>query len=373
VNIPLVDLQAQYRLLQPEIDAALRSMVQRADFILGTEVAAFEQAFAHFIGTRHCVGVASGTDALFLSLRALGIGPGDKVLVPANTFVATAVAVSQAGAVSILRDIDPDSYTLDVEQARRSLPAGVKAIIPVHLYGQPANMEAILDLAREKGLCVIEDAAQAHGARHRQGPCGTFGRAAAFSFYPAKNLGAYGDGGAVCTNDDALAEQVRLLRNWGSTTKYIHKIRGINSRLDTLQAAVLLVKLRHLAEWNQRRRQVADWYRQELEPLSGLVKLPTVAPWTDEHVYHLFVIRLLGGSRDDVCRRLLAAGIGVGIHYPIPIHLQEAYADLGQGPGSFPATEAAARSILSLPLYPELTYEQVQLVTAAIRQALAPS
>jgi dTDP-4-amino-4,6-dideoxygalactose transaminase len=373
MTIPLVDLQAQYRALQPEIDAAMSGVVQRCQFILGPEVARFEEAFAEFVGTRHCVGVASGTDALFLSLRALGIGPGDKVLLPANTFIATALAVNYAGATPVLADVDPVSYTLDVDRARRTLPAGLKAIIPVHLYGQPADMDAVLDLAGAKGLVVIEDAAQAHGAAHRRGRCGTFGRATAFSFYPGKNLGAYGDGGAVCTNDDALAERLRLLRNWGSTVKYVHPVQGFNSRLDTLQAAVLSVKLRHLAGWNRQRQRVADLYREALEPLADEVELPRQAPWTAEHVYHLFVVRLWRGDRDAVVRHLQAAGVGAGIHYPVPIHLQEAYAGLGLGPGSFPVTEGAARQILSLPLYPELSREQVETAAGALAQALGHS
>jgi dTDP-4-amino-4,6-dideoxygalactose transaminase len=369
--IPLVDLQAQYRALQPEIDAAVGRVLLRGDFILGREVAEFEQAFARFIGTKHCVGVASGTDALFLTLRALGIGPGDKVVLPANTFIATALAVSYTGAVPVLADVDPRSLTLDVDRVRRALPAGVKAIIPVHLYGQPADMEAVLDLARAKGLPVLEDAAQAHGAVHRLGNCGTLGIAAGFSFYPAKNLGASGDGGAVCTNDEALAERLRLLRNWGSVVKYQHPIRGFNSRLDTLQAAVLLVKLRHLAGWNRRRRELAGWYRDALAPLADEVELSAEMPWVREHVYHLFVVRLRRAERKTVLERLHAAGIGAGVHYPVPIHLQGAYADLGLGSGSFPCTEEAAGRILSLPLYPEMEGEQVDKIAGVLRDVLS--
>jgi dTDP-4-amino-4,6-dideoxygalactose transaminase len=250
------------------------------------------------------------------------------------------------------------------------LPAGTKAILPVHLYGQAADMDNVLELAREKGLLVVEDAAQAHGAVHARGRCGTLGRAGAFSFYPGKNLGAYGDGGAVCTNDDALAEKLRLLRNWGSTEKYIHRVQGFNSRLDTLQAAVLGVKLRHLAEGNRKRRQIAGWYNEALAPLAQEVELPREAPWSVEHVYHLFVIKLRSADRDTVQKRLVAEGIGAGIHYPVPIHLQEAYANLGLGPGSFPVSEDAARRILSLPLFPELSREQVGVVAGVLRQAL---
>jgi dTDP-4-amino-4,6-dideoxygalactose transaminase len=243
--------------------------------------------------------------------------------------------------------------------------------MPVHLYGQPADMQAVRDLARTEGLLVIEDAAQAHGAVHKDGRCGTFGRAAAFSFYPGKNLGAYGDGGAICTNDAALAEKLRLLRNWGSTVKYVHPVQGFNSRLDTLQAAVLAVKLRHLARWNERRRQVAAWYAEALAPLADEIELPHEAPWTVEHVYHLYVVRVLRASRDAVLKRLHAAGIGAGIHYPIPIHRQEAYAELGFGTGSFLTTEALALRILSLPMYAEMSREQVETVARALREALA--
>ncbi len=374
MKIPLVDLQSQYRSLQADIDAALLSVVRRADFVLGREVTQFEEAFARFVGVRHCIGVGSGTDALFLSLRALGIGVGDKVIIPANTFIATALAVSDAGATPVLCDVDPDSYTLDITSAERALTSGVKAIIPVHLYGQPADMDGIQHFANKHGLIVIEDAAQAHGAVHRLGRVGTFGRASAFSFYPGKNLGAYGDGGAICTNDDGLAEQIRLLRNWGSTVKYIHRVQGYNSRLDTLQAAVLLVKLQHLHDWNQRRRELAEQYRQALLCVSDQLDLPREAAWCREHIYHLFVVALKFADRDGVIQHLHNQGIGAGIHYPVPIHLQQAYPNLGS-PGCFPVAEQKAKQILSLPLYPEMTSEYVKTVASALVNALrlAPS
>jgi dTDP-4-amino-4,6-dideoxygalactose transaminase len=369
--IPLVDLKAQYRAIRPEIEAALGGVLDRCDFILGSAVREFEQAFARFIGTKHCVGVASGTDALRLAMKALGIGPGHKVLIPANTFIATALAVSDAGARPILVDVDPATCTLDVSKARRALKPGVRAIIPVHLYGQPADMQGVIDLAREKDLIVIEDAAQAHGAVHRHGRCGTFGAASGFSFYPGKNLGAYGDAGAVCTDDEALAQRLRELRNWGGTVKYHHPVPGFNSRLDTIQAAVLGVKLRHLSEWNRRRREIASWYREALSELTGEIDLPQEAAWTLEHVYHLFVIRIRHRDRDHVLRVLQDRGIGAGVHYPIPIHRQGAYADLDLGPGSLPIAEAMARTILSLPLYPEMTPEQVQAVARVLADSLA--
>ena len=301
-------------------------------------------------------------------MQALGIGPGDKVLLPANTFIATALAVSDAGATPVLVDMDPATYNIDVARPRRkALVPGVKAIVPVHLYGQPADMRGVMDLAREEGLVVIEDAAQAHGAVHAEGRCGTFGVARpGFSFYPGKNLGAYGDGGAVCTDDDDLAEQMRRLRNWGGTVKYHHPDRGFNSRLDTIQAAVLGVKLRHLADWNRRRRQVAAWYREALLPpcvrgraaARGRLDRSSTSTTSSSS-------GSAGRTATRCCKALHDRGIGAGIHYPIPIHLQGAYADLGLGEGSFPVAEAAAGRILSLPIYPELTREQVEAVARA--------
>jgi dTDP-4-amino-4,6-dideoxygalactose transaminase len=366
----LVDLKAQYHTIRQEVDAAVANVLERCDFILGAAVSQFETDFAAYSGARHCIGVASGTDALRLALLGVGIGPGDEVIVPANTFIASALAVSETGATPVLVDVDSQSYTIDVDLARRALSRRVKAIMPVHLYGQPADLRGVLELAREHNLAVVEDAAQAHGAVHEIGRCGSIGAAAGFSFYPGKNLGAYGDGGAVCTNDDEIAARIRKLRNWGGTVKYHHPERGFNSRLDTVQAAVLGVKLRHLDDWNARRWRIADWYRESLSPLAKDLELPCVAPWTARHVFHLYVIRLLGAERDQTLERLQASGIGAGIHYPIPIHLQGAYAHLGLGPGSFPVTEAAAKEILSLPIYPEMTREQVDQVAGALQEAL---
>jgi len=369
--IPLVDLRAQYRDIQAELDVAIRDVLERGDFILGSAVERFEAAYADFIGVRHCVGVASGTDALALALRAMDIGPGDKVLVPANTFIATALAVTMCGATPVLADVEPSTLTLDVEAARRALPGRLSAIIPVHLYGQPADMAAVLELAKEKGVAVLEDAAQAHGAVHADGRCGALGLASAFSFYPGKNLGAYGDGGAVCTNDAGVAERLRLLRNWGSTVKYLHPIQGFNSRLDTIQAAVLATKLPRLERWNEQRRAIVADYRDALEPLNAVVDCVTEAPWTVRHAYHLFVIRLRTHDRDAVLSGLHRRGIGAGVHYPIPIHLQGAYADMGKGPGSFPVAEDAARRVLSLPLFPEMTAQDVGRVVDALGQVIA--
>lgn len=370
MTIPLVDLGAQYRDLRVEIDAAIAAVLGRGDFILGREVGAFEAAFAAFVGTRHCVGVASGTDALRLAMVGLGVGPGDEVLVPANSFIATALAVSEAGATPVFVDVDPKTYTIDADCARRAVTPRSRAVVPVHLYGQPADMEEILALSGKHNLIIIEDAAQAHGAVHHLGRVGTLGAASGFSFYPGKNLGAYGDAGAVATDDEALADHLRKLRNWGSTVKYEHPERGCNSRLDTIQAAVLLVKLRHLEDANARRRTVAGWYDDMLESLADRVQRPIVADWTREHVYHLYVVRLRDGVRDMVLHRLHAAGIGAGVHYPTPIHLQGAYAAMGHRPGDYPEAEAAAREVLSLPMYPELTRDQVAQVVRALEAAL---
>lgn len=369
-KVPFQDLPLQIRELRPELDAALDAVLRHGQFILGPEVTAFEQAWASFCGARHAIGVGSGTDALQLVLRALGIGPGHEVITVANTFIASAEAVSYTGARPVLVDCDLDNYLIDPGALAAAITPRTRAIMPVHLYGQPANWDAIAALAEKHHLAVIEDAAQAHGATLRDGrPCGALGRAAGFSFYPGKNLGAFGDGGAVTTNDDAVAAQVKLLRNWGSVVKYHHEIQGYNSRLDSMQAAILNVKLRRLAAWNESRRTVASWYAEALAPLSAL-KLPSPAPWTGRHVYHLYVVRLLEHDRDAVIRTLTQHGIQTGVHYPVPIHLQKAYSELGHKPGAFPSAETAARTVLSLPMFPEMTRDQVQQVADALRVAL---
>src|SRR5579872_133098 len=364
-NIPLVNLQRQYQTLAPEIDEALKRVCTKGDFILGGAVEKFEAAFAEHSGAKHCIGVASGTDALHLILRALGIGPGDEVVLPANTFIATAQAVWNAGASPVLVDCDPRAATIDVSAAADAITARTKAIMPVHLYGQPADMDPLLALARTRGLHVIEDAAQAHGAAYRGRRCGSMGIAAGFSFYPGKNLGAYGDGGAITTNDDALAQEIRLLRNWGSTVKYVHTKMGFNSRLDTMQAAVLQVKLPHLDAWNDRRNALAAAYRTGLAGCESLAIVER-APWTSKHAYHLFVVRALKGNRDDILKALQAKGIGVGIHYPIAIHQQEAFKPLLKCAASFPNTELLANEIFSLPLCGDITDEEAGAVIDAV-------
>jgi dTDP-4-amino-4,6-dideoxygalactose transaminase len=369
-RVPFQDLPLQTAALRPELDAAIDRVLRHGQFILGPEVAAFEQAWAAFCGTKHAIGVGSGTDALQLILRALDIGAGDEVITVANSFIATAEAISYTGAKPVLVDCRLEDFLIDVDAVAAAITPRTRAIIPVHLYGQPANMDALAALARRHGLALIEDAAQAHGATLADGRrCGGLGVAAGFSFYPGKNLGAFGDGGAVTTDDDALARRLRLLRNWGSVVKYHHEVQGYNSRLDTLQAAILGVKLQRLAPWNEQRRTVAGWYREELAGCAGVL-LPAEAAWTGRHVYHLFVVRLRDGARETVMARLGEAGIQTIVHYPVPIHLQPAYAELGHARGAFPAAEAAARTVLSLPMFPEMTRAQCALVGGALREAL---
>jgi dTDP-4-amino-4,6-dideoxygalactose transaminase len=372
-SIPLVNLQRQYQDLGTQIDEAVREVCARGDFILGRAVQIFEESFAQYIGVRNCVGVASGTDALHLILRALGIGREDEVILPANTFIATAQAISYAGATPVLVDCDERTALIDVTKMEAAITARTKALLPVHLYGQPADMDTIFSLASRHNLFVIEDAAQAHGGSYKGRKCGSFGIAAGFSFYPGKNLGAYGDGGAVVTNDDALAGEIRLLRNWGSTVKYVHRRLGYNSRLDTIQASVLNVKLPHLNSWNARRNELAEMYRKGLSELSENVRLLHVAESTTMHPYHLFVVRLISHDRDRILYELQQDGIGAGVHYPIPIHLQEAYLGMGRPLGSFPVTEQLAREILSLPLCPYLEDSEAELVVESLHERMAAS
>jgi dTDP-4-amino-4,6-dideoxygalactose transaminase len=361
-RIQFVDLLRQHEVLQPELDAAILRAVKRGDYILGEDTQVFEEEFAAYLGAPHCVGVGDGTDALCLALRALGIGAGDQVIVPANTFIATALAVTHCGATPVLVDCEPRYYNIDVTALAKAITPRTKAIIPVHLYGHPADMDPILALARLHGLRVVEDAAQAHGATYKGRRCGSIGDVGAFSFYPSKNLGALGDGGAIVTQDAALAEKIRHLRNWGQKAKYVHTEKGFNSRLDTLQAAVLRVKLQNLDAWNERRRLAAARYHELLAD-SGLA-LPATAPWAS-HVWHLFVVQ--SPNRTMLQRALEGENIAYGIHYPVPIHLQEAYRDLGYSPGDFPIAEALAERVLSLPMFPEITDEELHRVARACR------
>ncbi len=364
-KVPLVDLHAQYRTIQPAIDAAIQSVIERTAFIMGPDVRSFEEAFARFCTATHAVGVASGTAALELTLRACGIGPGDEVVTSAHTFIATAEAISAVGARPVFADIDGQTYNLDAQAAEAALTPATRAILPVHIYGQPAHMDALAALAARHDLLLIEDAAQAHGATWNGRKVGVLGAAACFSFYPGKNLGAYGDAGAVTTNDGRIAEQISLLRNHGRHSKYLHDLKGYGERMDTLQAAILCVKLDHLAQWTDARRRLAARYS---ELLAGCeMVLPFVDPAANP-AWHLYVIRT--PARDELLAHLDANGIGAGVHYPVPLHLQPAYADLGYRRGDLPVTETVAETCLSLPLYPEMTDEQQEYVVDTIKKFL---
>jgi dTDP-4-amino-4,6-dideoxygalactose transaminase len=364
-SVPFVDLRAQFHSIRTEVETAINGVIERCDFILGDSVAEFEAEMAAYCEAAYGIGVDSGTSALELALMALDIGPGDEVITAANTFIATALAISYVGATPVLVDIDPDTYQIDPGLIEGAITPRTKAIMPVHLYGHPADMDPILDIAARHGLKVIEDASQAHGARYKGRRVGALGDIGAFSLYPAKNLGAYGDAGVLVTSDPALDEKLRLLRNYGSVQKYHHEIRGFNRRLDTMQAAVLRVKLAHLDGWNAARRSHADAYNKALEGLADSVRLPKTADYA-EPVFHLYVVR--HEDRDGLQDHLGMRGIGTVIHYPIPIHLQPAYADLGQSQGSFPVTEAFADGILSLPMYAELERSHIEYVCAAINE-----
>ena len=362
-DIPLVDLAAQHASIASEVDRAIDAVVGRSGFILGESVARFEEEFARFCGARYCVGVANGTDALELACRAAGIAAGDEVLVPVNTFAATAMALVRIGAVPRFVDCDPDTHLVDVGDAARRAGPRTKAIVPVHLYGQMVPIEQLTPL----GLTVVEDAAQAHGTSREGRPPGSGGIAACFSFYPSKNLGAYGDAGAVVTDDEAFASRLRRLRNYGSEEKYDHPEPGFNSRLDGIQAAILSVKLARLADWNDRRRAAAARYDDLLRDVDEVTP-PSTLPG-NVHVWHLYVIRL--PRRDEVLRSMHEQGIGAGVHYPRPLHLEGAFSSLGYKAGDFPIAERAAEQVLSLPLYPEITPEQQERVVEALRKALS--
>jgi dTDP-4-amino-4,6-dideoxygalactose transaminase len=363
MNVPFVDLAAQQAEIADEVRLGLDSVFERTAFIGGAEVAYFEQEFAAYVGVRHCVGVGNGTDALELALRALGVGAGDEVILPANTFIATAEAVSAIGATPVLVDVDEEHLLIDPAEVERAITDRTKAIAPVHLFGQTAPVEQLLGF----GVPVLEDAAQSQGARRAARPAGSLGRVAATSFYPGKNLGAAGDAGAVMTDDAGIAERVRVLSAHGSPSKYVHEVVGRNSRLDTVQAVVLRAKLARLEKWNEQRRQAADRYAAMLADVPG-VRVPVSAPG-NEDVWHLYVVRV--EDRDRVLAELGTAGIGAGIHYPTPVHLTEAYADLCLPSGSFPVAERAAGEILSLPMFPHLTAEQQERVVEALRKSVS--
>ena len=369
--IPLVDLKANTASLRAELDAAIRAVVDETAFILGPAVEKFERAFASFIGVKHCVCVNSGTAALQLALMGAGVEPGKEVLTSPASFFASAEAISLTGATPTFCDVSPDTLNLDPELIERAITPRTVAIVPVHLFGQAADMTPILEIARRRNLLVIEDACQAHGATYRldgvERRCGSLGRAAAFSFYPGKNLGAFGEGGAITTDDPALAQRARLLRDHGSAEKYKHAIVGYNYRLEGIQGAVLGVKLPHLPRWNEARRRLAHRYQERLAGVGDLVMLTERDYGTS--AWHLFPVRT--AARERIFEKFAAANIARAIHYPIPIHLQEAYAGLGLRAGSFPVAERAAQTLLSLPLYPELTDDQQEQVIEAVRAAFA--
>ena len=381
IRIPFLDLASGYQELKPEIDAAVARVLVSGCYIGGSEVEAFEDEFATYCQASHCIGVANGLDALHLALLAMDVGPGDEVIVPSNTFIATWLAVSQCGATPVPVEPDARTYNIDTALIEAAITPRTRVILPVHLYGQPADLHPILAIARRHGLRVLEDAAQAHGARYKGERVGAHGDAVAWSFYPGKNLGAKGDGGAVTTNNAQLADRIRVLRNYGSHEKYVHEVQGSNSRLDPLQAAVLRVKLAHLDEWNARRQAIAARYMAALttptavnvriasdaevhDPISaGALTPPQVSTWATP-VWHLFVVRTT--QREALQQRLTEAAIGSLIHYPIPPHLQQAYAALGHRPGSYPIAEAMATEVLSLPMGPHLTTEQQDEVTTLL-------
>ena len=362
MKVPFLDLKAPYQELKAELDSAYERVMESGFFILGSELAAFEAEFAAACKTKYCIGVANGLDALHLILRALDIGEGDEVIVPTNTYIASWLAISYAGAIPVPVEPDEATHNLDPLRLEMAITSRTSAIIAVHLYGQPADMEPVNQIAARYGIKVIEDAAQAHGARYKGMPVGSLGDAAAFSFYPGKNLGAVGDAGAVVTNDRQIADKIELLRNYGSRVKYQHECKGFNSRLDELQAAALRVKLRHLEEWNERRKRVARYYLQRLEGVPDL-GLPFVPPYADP-VWHLFVVR--HPRRDALQHHLAECDIGTLIHYPLPPHLQQAYAPLGYVRGRFPLAESAADEVLSLPLGPHLSEADIDRVVAAV-------
>ena len=361
--ISFVDLKRQYISIKDEIDPAIKKVIDNASFILGKDVEDFEKNFASYCQTKYCVGVSSGTDALHLALRALNIGSGDEVIVPANTFIATALGVSYTGATPVLVDCNTHDYNIDVAKIEGAITARTKAIMPVHLYGQPADMSPILDIAKKHNLNVVEDACQAHGAEYIGKKCGSLGTIGCFSFFPGKNLGAYGDGGAVTTNDPEIDEKIRLLRDYGQKKKYHHELKGFNSRLDAMQAAILNTKLRHLDKWNNQRRKNAKLYN---ELLANAERIITPVEREDtKHVYHLYVIR--SKIRGRLAEHLQSKGISVGIHYPIPIHMQKAYLDVGYEKGSFPVTEEYSGTILSLPMFAELNEEEIKYIVQNIK------
>lgn len=372
MQVPFLDLKAQYQKIKQEIHNAISEVLESTSFILGKPVQEFENEFAKMHGVKYCVGLSSGTDGNHIALWALNIGPGDEVIVPANTFIATAWGATLCGAKPVFVDCHPESYNIDPDKVERAITPKTKAIVTVHLYGQPADMDPLKEIAEKYKIYLIEDAAQAHLAEYKGKKVGGFGISASFSFYPGKNLGAYGEAGAVTTNDDELAEKFRMIRDHGSVKKYTHVLLGHNYRMESIQGAVLKVKLKYLEEWTEKRRQVAEKYRELLSDIEE-IKLPKEMSYA-KHVYHLFVIQVNSKSdkrqeiRDKLQKFLNENGIGTGLHYPIPLHLQPCFKELGYKKGDFPVTEQLAEGGLSLPIYPELTDSQIEYVAEKIRE-----
>ena len=363
--IPLVDLKAQYQSIKPEVDAAIGRVLETGAFALGPAVAEFEKKFAPYCGTTLAAGVNNGTSALHLAMLALGIGRGDEVIAPAMTFIATVSAIDYTGARPVLVDVEPGTCTMDPAKIEAAITPRTKAILPVHLYGQCADMDAILEIARRHGLPVLEDAAQAHGAEYKGRRAGSMGVMGCFSFYPGKNLGAYGEGGAVVTNDAALDKKIRIFRDWGTDRKYHHDVKGFNYRMEGIQGAVLGVKMKYIEDWTEKRRAAARLYRERLAGMPGVRLAEERA--NCRHVYHVFAVFVK--NRDEVAKRMQEAGAGVGIHYPIPVHLQRCFAELGYKRGDFPVSERIALEELSLPLFPEITDVQLSEVVVALSVA----
>jgi len=369
LKVPFLDLRSHHAPLLEEINGAIWEVIDNSAFAGGPFVTRFEEDFAAYCGSKHAIGVGSGTEALWLVLLALGVGPGDEVITVPNSFMATAEAITYCGARPVFVDVDEQTYTMDPAGLKQAVTPRTKAIIPVHLFGQPADMDPILGFAREHDLFVVEDACQAHGAKYKGRKIGTLGHAACFSFYPGKNLGAFGEAGAVVTNDSELQDKIRILRDHGQVRKYHHTMIGWNCRMDGIQAAILRIKLRHLERGNQLRRTHAAHYDRALRGIEGVVT-PAQAAGA-RHVYHIYAIRVL--DRDEVMRLLVEKGIGCGIHYPVPIHLQEAYRDLGYKLGDFPIAERSATEFVSLPMFPELTSAQLEAVVQGVKEAIAVS
>ena len=368
VPIPFLDLAAQFASIRDDVLDALREVAESTTYVLGPKVAQFEEEFAGYVGAKHCIGVNSGTSALHLALIAAGVRPGDDVVTVPMTFIATTWAISYVGASPVFVDVEPVTYTMDVRKLESRITRRTRAIVPVHLYGQPADLEPLLEIGRRRGIPIIEDAAQAHGAKYQERGAGTLGICGCYSFYPGKNLGAYGEAGAIVTDDPEIAARMRALRDHAQSRRYHHGELGFNYRMDAFQGAVLSVKLKHLESWTEARRRLADRYRDKLAGLP--LKLPTEATGR-RHVWHLFVA--LHPRRDEIRRELDLRGIPTGLHYPVPVHLQDAYAHLDHQTGDFPISERIARDCFSLPLYPEMTDEQQDRVIRALREILGDS